>query len=428
LGHEVDVVTVRQYAWDGALDLDLDTSGFRVHSVPFLHGQSTGVRNRETASAPGTAKRWEALRSATRRMRLAFGLFTDPANLAYRTMTRTARELVARERYDFVISTSPPEVAHFVARAVARTASLPWVADYRDLWLSQMRVHQLRLTDALSERVHRWILRDAALVTTVSMGLADTIRRHLGRDALVVYNGFYESLYSRPSRERRAECRLRIVYTGRLFERKRDPTVFFDALVELRRIAPIEAAKIEIRIYGHREPWLAKLIEARRLGDCVVLGGPISYANSLAAQRGADLLLFVDWMDESAEGVLTGKLFEYLGSGRPILCVGSREHTEASDLIRDCEAGVVVASQREIVASLRNFVATGSLPDIESARVSRYSRRHQAIALLDGVRVALGMWQGGGTCSTSGPGSRGRESSSSSGRENHTGRPWWPQR
>ena len=114
----------------------------------------------------------------------------------------------------------------------------------------------------------------------------------------------------------------------------------------------------------------------------------MSHAESLAAQRHADELLFLDWMDERAEGILTGKLFEYLASGRPILSVGSRANTEAAGIIVRTQAGAVACTAEEVrdhLLTSRTGRCGGQMP----TGIERFSRPALARELLEQIRVRL---------------------------------------
>lgn len=52
----------------------------------------------------------------------------------YRPALRAARAAAAQTPFDAVLSTSPPQTAHLVARTLCREKKLPWIADLRDPW------------------------------------------------------------------------------------------------------------------------------------------------------------------------------------------------------------------------------------------------------------------------------------------------------
>lgn len=386
MGHEVHVLTTEKYAFDGSLDLDYDLSGFQVHVVPYLRRKkpppSSGMDKR-------SAERWEWLKRKSRRLRFGLGMFGDLRMLAYFRLTKAGRAILERQRFDFIVSTYQPEVVHFVAHRLSRLFGTPWVADYRDLWFKDISGLAFGITSFLAGKIEKHLLKQACLVSTVSEGLARELQEHFGREVHVCYNGHVrinerDRCASHPGIKR-------IVYTGRVYRRLRDPSLLFGVLGQLRKSTPNLGSLLAIDFYGHMEQWVDDLIKMHGIEDCVRLHGAVSYQESLSAQDGADFLLFLDWMDRETEGVLTGKLFEYLGTGRPILSIGPGHDTEAAKIIEQCRAGLVMAEENEILEFLERWLIHGEMtaPVPDKTVIAKYSRANQARSLLEQIQRKL---------------------------------------
>src|SRR5262249_6676180 len=102
-----------------------------------------------------------------------------------------------------------------------------------------------------------------------------------------------------------------------------------------------------------------------------------------------DVLLFLDWTDSRGDGMLTGKLLEYLGSGRPILALGVRKDSEAARLIAETGCGATLTGEDEIVSYLQNLLASGRPAAVGSVACDALSRERQARVLLDNLRGCL---------------------------------------
>src|SRR6185312_4957531 len=142
--------------------------------------------------------------------------------------------------------------------------------------------------------------------------------------------------------------RLRITHAGSFFG-KRDPRPFLQALHD-SRIADREWA------------------EALGLGDRLELIPYAPRSTSLALQRDSDaLLLLIPEAGGRGKGVLSGKVFEYLASCRPILAAVPPDGA-AAELIREAGAGVVaapddVAAIRGALVELDRRFRNGGLAD-----------------------------------------------------------------
>jgi glycosyltransferase involved in cell wall biosynthesis len=103
------------------------------------------------------------------------------------------------------------------------------------------------------------------------------------------------------------------------------------------------------------------------------------------------LLLLVPDAGGRGKGVLSGKVFEYLAAGRPILAAVPPDGA-AADLIRETGAGVVVApddvgGMRLALESFHARFLDGGLPSVElaedvRARLSRRARVEETADLL----------------------------------------------
>jgi hypothetical protein len=385
MGHEVDVLTPEKYPFDGALDLERDMTGIRVHEVAYA---TFGARSAAGAQAQSAVHRWEALKTATRRARLSLATFGEPRWLAYRPMLRKGLELAAQRRYDLMVATTPPDVSLLVARTLSKRAATPWVADFRDLWFRDLLLYRSRLAAALSGPLNRWMVRDAAVLVTISHGLQKRLSDYLGRDVLVSHNGFLEEDHQQTV-ELPADGRKRVVYTGRVYPGKLDPRPLLRALARLRGELPDLASRLSVDFFGYDDPALRRLIAEHGVQDVAGLRGFVPYKQCMALQRAADALLFLDWADPGGEGMMTGKLLEYLGSRRPILAVGGRDDSEASRLICDTGAGTTLTGEGRIAEYLSRLIAAPRAPDSPAAAVQAYSRGRQAARLLQDILSRL---------------------------------------
>jgi hypothetical protein len=113
--------------------------------------------------------------------------------------------------------------------------------------------------------------------------------------------------------------------------------------------------------------------------------GRVGREDALRIQNQADILLFLEWENGSVDGILTGKLFEYLAQRKPILGVGVTTRTSPGALMEESGLGVAVGTDiHKIVSIIENFLDTGIPFNIHPREdvISRYTRRNQAKKLL----------------------------------------------
>ena len=114
------------------------------------------------------------------------------------------------------------------------------------------------------------------------------------------------------------------------------------------------------------------------LGDRLELIPYAPRATSLALQRDSDvLLLLIPDAGGRGKGVLSGKVFEYLAAGRPILAAVPPDGA-AAELIQETGAGIVVAPDdvdglRDALLELNRRFTSGGLPDVQLSPEWRHS-------------------------------------------------------
>ena len=138
---------------------------------------------------------------------------------------------------------------------------------------------------------------------------------------------------------------------------------------------------LKINIIGQIDNSVSQSIEEQGLSQHVTYSPYIPHDQVSAVHRSSTLLLLLLMPDSEprAKGLLTGKLFEYLASGRPILCIGP-EDGDAARILKETQAGVTVRFEdrermKETIKELYHKYLENGLPDNSNAEIERYSRR-----------------------------------------------------
>jgi hypothetical protein len=253
-----------------------------------------------------------------------------------------ARRIVASTPVDVVWTTSPPESVHFVGRALARQG-IPWIADFRDPWSDYFLARWDPLSRWLVDRVAWRALRPARAFTAASEGIARSIGRATHLPPIRVYNGFDDDV---PAREPFAPRSLG--YFGRVDPRDQHPERLWPALRYVR---------------AGNTPWTvaffltpgggggAGLRVPDDLRPSVAVRPTVPHGAALEAMRRHAALLVLGV--ESARGgdIVPAKVFEYAGSGRPVLVVAP-PHFEIRHLVESTRIGVGAWQTDELARAL----------------------------------------------------------------------------
>jgi hypothetical protein len=232
----------------------------------------------------------------------------------------------------------------------------------------------------LEERLEKKVLASANGLVTISEPLAEVLKRKYNKPTVVVTNGFDPTDYPTDSDVPYREGCLRIVYTGMIYRGKRDPSPLFEALQRMGKAAKA----VQFAYYGAYFQIIQEAATRHHVEHLVEINEPVPYQESLKVQTQADILLFLSWNDPGEQGVYTGKLFEYIGSRRPILGIGSTNNV-AAELIYNRNAGVVLNDPDKIVEQLHQWMQlkqqTGNIPHLPKSATIGLSREEQTKVL-----------------------------------------------
>ena len=297
--------------------------------------------------------------------------------------SRTARSLelkLARQgRYSTVWSTSPPVSGHLVGLALKRELGLKWVADLRDSWtLGPFFDPATPFHRLLHRRLERAVVEAADALVCATPRMGELYRRSYPASAgkiRVVTNGYDEAdfaglddLPSHPG--------MTIGHAGTFYGARR-PDAFLAALETVADERPGAGLRfLEIGTSGlEAEDALSRF--GRRRPDLINRLGNLSHRRTLEELARCRLLLVVVGNQPGAQTVLTGKLFEYLRLGRPILACCPPG--DAADLVRSLGAGPTADpdAAHQIAAALRLLLDDPpGAPD--RGRVAAYERSRLA--------------------------------------------------
>lgn len=239
-----------------------------------------------------------------------------------------AKRLVDNDRPDIIIASHEPGVDLAVARRLQRRYRIPVVADVADPVVSAYTPRWRRRVDAYFERI--WLSGVSAICVTTD-DTREVLRHRLPelRDTPieVLSQGFSEDPVQPDTVIAFDEATLELLYTGTLYARFRNPAPLVRALQRIPGVRLTVAGFLD----GIDPSVLCASGSVRYLGR-------LPHEQVRAAQRQADVLVNIG---NDFDVQIPGKLFEYMGAGRPILHI-AHDRTDASiKLVEDTRCGTV---------------------------------------------------------------------------------------
>ncbi len=299
---------------------------------------------------------------------------------------------ITAERPNVIYSTHPPATAHLAALILHRITDIPWVADFRDAWTLDplFCAYGAWIPEFIAARnsLEEAITREATFVTVAddSMDLRGLPVNAARR--VTIGNGVDPEDFASPSTTStpRDPSRLRLSHVGTLHH-VRDGASLFQAVRLGLDSGRLDAGRLEVRLVGWATP------EVDLPGDLPITAtGYVNHSVAIAEMSSASALLFYEEPERKA---VTGKIYEYLATGLPILCATAPDNLGAS-LVRELGAGVCVdvrdpAATAAAIAELQTAWTDGRLrvrPSVREQALRHFSRRDRAAELALVLREA----------------------------------------
>jgi hypothetical protein len=272
---------------------------------------------------------------------------------------------------DLIYSSGPPHSSHLVAKALKRSLGSLWIGELRDPWSSNPYTYHTAVVRWRNRRLEQATLQAANAIVTLTRSEQQHFQNKYDKPVIFIRNGFTQQT-DIPIKKNVSEG-IVITYAGSLYEGRRDPRPLFEAM----RLLGVDKRLVRLKIIGDVQTSEKIAADFPDLAGQVEIIPQISHAAVLEIYQSSDILLLLRWNDPREERFVAGKLFEYIASRRPILCLG-QGHGEAADIIRDNGFGLVAQSVEETAFALRAWIETkkrlGAIPLVPLAATLPFSR------------------------------------------------------
>lgn len=294
-----------------------------------------------------------------------------------------------------VYTSGPPHSAHLTGWLIHLLTRRPLVMEYRDPWTGNHKVPWIRtaFTDAIDRWLERRCLASARLTVAVSEGIAHTVRRWAppSRRIEIIRNGIDErapgsangAISGRP---------IRLLHLGTIYH-GRDPRPL---LRSMARLANERHREIELVFVGRARWFGTESIEglAHELG----LATQVRFQDWVPRAEGVRLAAEADALVLLAQEQplqVPNKLYEYFGTGKPILAYVDRDG-DCDRMLRAVGGHYVVTNTdpddgEPVLAKLIDDLRAGTIPTRDDRLLGEWTSERQMAALVEAVgAVAIG--------------------------------------
>jgi glycosyltransferase involved in cell wall biosynthesis len=250
--------------------------------------------------------------------------------------TRFLVEVIEKESIGTVITTGPPHSLHLIGLELKKRTKIRWITDFRDPWTSIGYHKKLKLTNASQakhKQLEHLVLNEADKIIVTSNTTRREFSKITQKPITVITNG-YDSNEGGPMA---LDVDFTISHIGSLLT-GRNPLNLWKAISELIYEYPDFKKCFKLQLAGVISSDVLESIYFYGLQPYTHLLGYLSHNDAQQYQRKSQVLLLIEIDAEETQGIIPGKVFEYMASKRPILGVGPA-HWEVADLIAGSNTG-----------------------------------------------------------------------------------------
>ena len=271
----------------------------------------------------------------------------DPRIFWVKPASTFLEDFIRTRQIKTVITTGPPHSMHLIGLRVKKNfPDVKWVADFRDPWSTWGALKKFKPTSiamGIHKRMERSVLDYADEIMTISPFYVRQLSALSGKSVHLFTNGFDEEDMRKV--EKSNTDRFTIRHVG-ILHPECDPQPFLTLFKAWYLMNGLNE-KVRLVFTGKvTDEFLSMIQSDDLLRQLVEIEAPVSHRDLLKLYGKTDALLLILSGYRDAEGFLPGKLYEYLGTGLPIVAIGPT-HGDAAVILEQSGAGKMLSEEDE---------------------------------------------------------------------------------
>lgn len=255
---------------------------------------------------------------------------------------KAATELIQKHSIKKIITTGPPHSTHLIGLKLKKELGVKWMADFRDPWREVFYnnlLYRSKRSNEMDEKMESDVINGADGILTVGPGMTDLLKRKANSPEKVkfIYNGFDEDLFEGVKEVEFSNEEIIFTHIGLLSD-SQPIDAFLKALKSVIEKDPSIETKIKLRLVGKVTGGIIDRVKEILPNLRLEVIDYVSHKEAIGFMLNSHVLLNSLAEVDQAAYLISGKLMEYVASGRPIICLGD-ENGDASRLLNrfdDC--------------------------------------------------------------------------------------------
>jgi len=323
---------------DFSLNDDLPLS-LRVYPTPAINYFGIYRKNKSKIPTAGFANSIDnTLKGKIFRFIRGNFFLPDPRKGWNKYAFKKACELIEKEGIINIITTSPPHSTQLIGLKIKKKyPAVNWIADLRDPWTDiyyYKQFYPTLISRRIDHRFEKSVLKKADKIITVGVSLKNLFSskiKGVEYKTEVITNGYDEDDFTGITPI--IPAIFTTTYVGTLSD-----IYPIDGFLNAVQIFKDKGNEIILRFIGTVSQNQKDLIQSKS-GDSILEFIPyVDHTAAIQYMINTSVLLLIIPDHQSNKSIITGKIFEYNASGKPIICLGPLDG-DAAGIIGNTEYG-----------------------------------------------------------------------------------------
>lgn len=247
---------------------------------------------------------------------------------------KAASKELLTNKYDVLITTGPPHSTHLVGLKIKKKYKIKWLTDFRDPWTKMgylKNVKRWKTATFFDTILEGKVIRNCDAAIAASKKSMDDFN-NISKIHLIT-NGYDHEDFEQTEIIENNEY-FNINYFGTI-PPESSPVPILKAVNLLFENG---IKKINLNFYGNVNDIVKIELKKYDENNLITFHSYIPHNEMLNLLVNSSILLLIINKVKSNKGILPGKIFEYIGSGVPVLGIGP-EDGEAAQILKETESG-----------------------------------------------------------------------------------------
>ncbi|MBN2237849.1 MAG: glycosyltransferase family 4 protein [Bacteroidales bacterium] len=253
-----------------------------------------------------------------------------------------ASQLIEQQKINCILTSSPPHSTQLIGLYLKKKYELPWIADLRDPWTDIYYYNQLFptwLAKKIDAHYERKVLENADKIIVVSESIKTLFLKKSNKlspeKIRVIPNGYDPEDFAIQTES--CNEKFTISYTGTIAA-----TYDLETFAKACAHVFMNGTKLfKLQFIGSTKSVISPILEEHGLLEFTQIIPAVEHRKSIEYLQKSDALLLLIPQTKENKGILTGKLFEYLGAKKVIIGIGP-SNGDAAKIIDETRSGKMI--------------------------------------------------------------------------------------